>query len=111
VKDTLQYKLHNDEQLLRNQLIHKQKIYQLQHKHRKVLQLHVLEKKLFEEVRHIFFSSCKIFFFAFIFIEINEKYGYNHSTAWSSQETSRTNQRTRTKTISQSTQVGYEILK
>jgi hypothetical protein len=50
LKDDLQSKQRTDEQTLKTQLMHDHNVRRLQLKRRKVLLLHVLEQKLFEEV-------------------------------------------------------------
>ena len=50
LKDDLQSKQRNDEQTLKTQLLHDHNVRRLQLKRRKLLLLHVLEQKLFEEV-------------------------------------------------------------
>ncbi|CAF1168598.1 unnamed protein product [Adineta steineri] len=49
LKDDLQLKLRNEEQTLKTQIIHDHNVRRLQLKRRKLLLLHVLEQKLFEE--------------------------------------------------------------
>ncbi|CAF3891210.1 unnamed protein product [Rotaria magnacalcarata] len=49
LKDDLQLKIRNDEQTLKSQLMHDHTVRRLQLKRRKLLLLHVLEQKLFEE--------------------------------------------------------------
>ncbi|CAF3393613.1 unnamed protein product [Rotaria sp. Silwood1] len=49
LKDDLQLKIRNDEQTLKTQLMHDHNVRRLQLKRRKLLLLHVLEQKLFEE--------------------------------------------------------------
>ena len=61
-KDDLQLKLRQDEETLKRQLSHDHKIRCLQLKRRKLLLLHVLEQKLFEEVCFIKSNSSKIHF-------------------------------------------------
>ncbi len=75
-KDDLQLKLRNDEQTLKTQLNHDHNVRRLQLKRRKLLLLHVLEQKLFEEVRS---QSPQHPFLLFYSLEMYKKYGYNHS--------------------------------
>jgi hypothetical protein len=63
LKDDLQSKLRNDEQTLKTQLLHDHNVRRLQLKRRKLLLLHVLEQKLFEEVCFQFPSIDISFFF------------------------------------------------
>jgi hypothetical protein len=51
MKDELQLKCRHDEELVKKQILHRQKIERLQLRRRKTLLLHLLEQKLFDEVR------------------------------------------------------------
>jgi hypothetical protein len=80
LKDELQLKNRNDEQTLKTQVMHDHTVRRLQLKRRKLLLLHILEQKLFEEVR---FMSLDLLENTFLFfLEMYKKYGYNCTTTW-----------------------------
>lgn len=100
MKEDLQIKLHQEEQLVKTQLLHKQTVQRLELKRRKLLLLHVLEQNLFEDVRIP--PSLSLLISSSSSIEMHEIDGCHRSTPCSLKTTSRTNERIRIKTISQS---------
>ena len=101
IKDELQSKQRHDEQLLKNQLMHDQTVRRLQLKRRKLLLLHILEQKLFEEVRHCRCAHDRQAHLApfSIRVEMYQEHGHHRSTARTSQEASRANQRSGTQAV------------
>lgn len=85
MKEDLQIKLHQEEQLFKTQLLHKQTVQRLELKRRKLLLLHVLEQNLFEDVRTPFSPSLSS---PFSPIEMHEINGCHRSTSCSSETSS-----------------------
>ena len=107
IKDELQSKQRHDEQTLKNQLIHDQTVRRLQLKRRKLLLLHILEQKLFEEVRRCRGTDdpqSLVDPFS-LRVEMHEEHGHHRSTARTPQEAPRANQRAGTQAAGQFTQV------
>lgn len=86
--------------------MHDHNVRRLQLKRRKVLLLHVLEQKLFEEVRIPSLHSSPTHF---LLLEMREEYRCHRSTSCLTEKTSRTNQRTRIQTTDKSSQVHSSI--